>query len=819
MTIHLSDDDDNNNQFEIPLKPSKILEDSKILDKLVIDKKDNFVKLRLNTKYNPPIALDVPLSIIKEKNGWEKFVNKFRDLKKIFKIDSDHCIWIYSTINENGGLIRNYLNNNNHNSTTNSSSQQQQEPKQRHQSDVSDTGDANKNTNEEKNTNIEKLSVSQAIQRNSGRIQVTGTITGITKISKMISKVRLYCDKCAVYSECDFTPIPAEHIRSIRERCVYCERLIRSYNIEPLDHKSSIIIELQDTNSVDDLDSLTVYIFDKDTEGISKKMGENAEVIGEIKIVENNFKYYPYLYCESIRYLNKENYEITDEDKEKIIQFNEKHKNTEGGVIKALVKIFDLSIVECDVEKEGILYADVNTSTKIGKQSEHIDILLVGPPGLVKTGLMERGADLVLGSNKVGGQYATGKSFTAIVEKTENRTMIKLGSIPRSYDAVCGINELAKLTNFDLDKLYDVMSKRSFDFEKLGLKANIKTPTTIIATANPTNSDNWKNNEKVDFDEIPGLTPLKDRFGLIFIFRKRDKKQNDEFADKWAEVEARRERGELPDYTEFLIKYLQYAKKFEPVLSDEARYMLKEYYKEVSATGFGSPRVQITLNNLAKAIARLRLKTVVDEDDAKKAQEFYNIMLQNFQKSVVYSESIKDLAYKKGVEIVKRFENFGISLEDLFKTMCEENKQFATYFGYDTGKPLEIKYNHRTRNIKELLLNNSHIKKRNEHPIVLKWFSDTTTTTTTNDNNVGDTGDMEIDLDQEKNGKKNCKKNEFFNENGQESTSPTSPTSPSNIGEQQEESTDKKGFQFHPKGEIHEISEEQYRELNGENIN
>ena len=103
--------------------------------------------------------------------------------------------------------------------------------------------------------------------------------------------------------------------------------------------------------------------------------------------------------------------------------------------------------MECEREKEGILYVTVNTSTKIGNKSQHVDILLIGPPGLGKTTLLDRGVELVPGSNKVGGQYATGKSFTAIVEKTDSNTFLRLGSIPRSSDAICGINELSKLTN------------------------------------------------------------------------------------------------------------------------------------------------------------------------------------------------------------------------------------------------------------------------------------------------------------------------------------------------------------------------------------
>ena len=379
----------------------------------------------------------------------------------------------------------------------------------------------------------------------------------------MISKAQLYCDKCGVYSECSFNLIPIANLKSIKERCDVCERVIRNYNIKPLDHKNTVMIELQEINSFDELDRLSVFLFDEDTIGI--KVGENVEIIGEIKILENNFKYFPYLYCESIKYINKQNFIQTDSDIEKIKEFNETHKNKPGGTIRALVEMFDPSIVECEVEKEGILYCAANTSEKIGDKSEHLDLWLIGPPGLAKTKLLERGTELVPGSSKIGGQYATGKSFTAIVEKTaDSNTLLRLGSIPRSRGAICGINELTKLSNQDLDKLYDIMEGRRFDFEKFGIKANIHAPTAIIASANPANNDSWINNEKVDFNELPTLAPLKDRFGLIFIFRKRDQKGNDEFADKWSEVEAKKERGELPDYTEFLVKYIQFAKTFEP---------------------------------------------------------------------------------------------------------------------------------------------------------------------------------------------------------------------------------------------------------------
>ena len=84
----------------------------------------------------------------------------------------------------------------------------------------------------------------------------------------MVSKAQLYCDKCGVYSECSFNLIPIANLKSIKERCDVCERVIRNYNIKPLDHKNTVMIELQEINSFDELDRLSVFLFDEDTIGI-----------------------------------------------------------------------------------------------------------------------------------------------------------------------------------------------------------------------------------------------------------------------------------------------------------------------------------------------------------------------------------------------------------------------------------------------------------------------------------------------------------------------------------------------------------------------
>ena len=86
---------------------------------------------------------------------------------------------------------------------------------------------------------------------------------------------------------------------------------------------------------------------------------------------------------------------------------------------------------------------------------------------------------------------------------------------------------------------------------------------------------------------------------------------------------------------------------------------------------------------------------------------------------------LKDLAIEKGLEIVKRFKEFGgVSLEELIEIMCKEDKQLRVYFGYGE-KSLKMSKNSKVRGIYELLKRNPHIIIKDEKPVVLKWLYDT----------------------------------------------------------------------------------------------
>ena len=94
--------------------------------------------------------------------------------------------------------------------------------------------------------------------------------------------------------------------------------------------------------------------------------------------------------------------------------------------------------------------------------------------------------------------------------------------------------------------------------------------------------------------------------------------------------------------------------------------------------------------------------------------EFYNVMIGDFQKSVVVSQSPRELAYQECVSLLEEFKEFGgVQLEELITMTCQRNKQLANYFGYEDAnyKSFKIENNKKVRQIYEVLLNHSKVKK------------------------------------------------------------------------------------------------------------
>jgi len=130
---------------------------------------------------------------------------------------------------------------------------------------------------------------------------------------------------------------------------------------------------------------------------------------------------------------------------------------------------------------------------------------------------------------------------------------------------------------------------------------------------------------------------------------------------------------------DFLKKYVMYCKRFHPKLSEEARIMLCQYYV-IIATKFGSPRVLDALLRISHAIARLNQKEIIDNEDAKEAMQFYNVILQQLSEVVAIPKDPRDLAVE---EITNTLSNskFPYDFVELVKDVCKRDESIAQYIG------------------------------------------------------------------------------------------------------------------------------------------
>ncbi|MFQ5921094.1 MAG: ATPase, partial [Nitrososphaerales archaeon] len=176
------------------------------------------------------------------------------------------------------------------------------------------------------------------------------------------------------------------------------------------------------------------------------------------------------------------------------------------------------------------------------------------------------------------------------------------------------------------------MEQQSCSVAKGGIIATLNARTSILAAANPLlgKYDPYRNiTENVNLP-IPLLT----RFDLIFAIRDEPEREVDtNVARHILGIHRRGAFAVAPVIDiDMLAKYLAYAKRFDPSLSQEAEDKIFEYYLQMRNVDSEdmitvTPRQLEALVRLATARARLLLKDRVDADDAERAIYLFNNML------------------------------------------------------------------------------------------------------------------------------------------------------------------------------------------------
>jgi replicative DNA helicase Mcm len=408
---------------------------------------------------------------------------------------------------------------------------------------------------------------------------------------------------------------------SKRPKCTKCESDMR-YDFE---YVNATLVGLHDLNNYNDMDKMRVQLFDNDTLDII--IGDTVKVIGTIEIIQTKYgkgKAVSIMFADKIIYESKDEIKLSSADIQALTRSKDANYNN---LIPKLIEITAPSVIGYPLMKEGLLLSAVNTVIDSPKRKKRINMILIGPAGLDKTGFLYAATELVPNSSFEGALSSSGLSLTAIVVYEDDTKIPSLGPIPRCQGAISAINELNRMNPKDQWQLLDPTQECLISLNKYNTHAKIRSSTTIIAAANPI-GDDWVEGIPI-LNQVTIIPQLMDRFDLKFILKKnKDFEASRKYADLKTldtinddnEEQIQKQKND----TEFLQKYILYAKQFKPKITEQTRQMINEYFAVFENTNTISKRPFETLYNLALARAKLKFKNEIDADDVTETIEFYS---------------------------------------------------------------------------------------------------------------------------------------------------------------------------------------------------
>jgi len=308
-------------------------------------------------------------------------------------------------------------------------------------------------------------------------------------------------------------------------------------------------------------------------------------------------------------------------------------------IYQRLIDSFAPHIQGHSIIKEAIMLLIVGSTQRIlqdgSKIRGDVNVFLVGDPGTAKSEMLKFCARIAPRGLYTSGRGSTAAGLTAAVVRDKTGIMmLEAGAVVLGDQGLVCIDEFDKMKPEDRSALHEVMEQQSASIAKGGIVATLNARTSILAAANPLYGkyDPFKNiTENVNLP-IPLLT----RFDLIFVVRDIPSKERDRrIAQHIVNLHTSTgiETRSLID-ADTLTKYLAFAKTINPVLTKEAEEKILEYYMKMRNVDSEemitvTPRQLEGLIRLATARARLLMKSQVEADDAQRAIDLMQSMLND----------------------------------------------------------------------------------------------------------------------------------------------------------------------------------------------
>ncbi len=367
-----------------------------------------------------------------------------------------------------------------------------------------------------------------------------------------------------------------------------------------------------------------------------------------------------------------ENLEITLEDEEAILRLAR-----DPQAYSKLIRSFAPSISGYEEMKEAILLMIAGAPQLMLADGTsirgNINILLVGDPGTAKSELLKYAARVAPRGLYTTGRGSTAAGLTAAVVKERNGLMmLEAGAVVLADKGLAAIDEFDKMRPEDRAVLHEVMEQQTVSIAKGGIVATLNARTSILAAANPILGRYDPSKHLYDNVNLP--IPLLTRFDLIFVVRDIPQRERDvRLARHMLKMRGASSTEEHPPMDfDMLKKYLGYAKRIEPKLTDEAIDLLVGFYSELRSKAPAeaiaiTPRQLESLARLATARARILLREYATKEDAEAAIRLVKKMLKDIGIDVeagavdlgeLYGYPIKERGkMKQAMEIFRKLED------------------------------------------------------------------------------------------------------------------------------------------------------------------
>ena len=291
--------------------------------------------------------------------------------------------------------------------------------------------------------------------------------------------------------------------------------------------------------------------------------------------------------------------------------------------------------------KEAVLYLLFGGVAKrlpdgVSIRSE-INVLLVGDPGVAKSQLLQYVARIAPRGLYTSGRGTTAAGLTAAVVREKSGGMVlEAGALVLADKGVACIDEVDKMRPEDRVAIHEALEQHTVSVAKGGIVATLNARAAVLAAANPSlgRYDPYRNIT----DNISLPVTLLTRFDLLFIMKDVPEPDSDRRMSEHILTLHRLKTTpeEPPLFPDLLRKYIAYAKRVEPVLSEEAVNEIRQYYLKMrSMSGSSESPVVITprqleaLVRLAEARARSFLRDRVEAEDARSIIRLMTLSLQD----------------------------------------------------------------------------------------------------------------------------------------------------------------------------------------------